>query len=100
MKNMNVKKEKITEEALMEKLDNYLSKMESDNALPYYILSGSGPAMYYSIVDRNMICINRGVEVVHVPQYDDVYKGKQVAYIGDSYFILVNPDELIDIGFN
>ena len=97
---MDTKKQKMTEKVIMEKLDSYMENMKSENALPYYILSGSGPAMYYSIGDRKMICVNRGIEVVHVPQYNDVYKGKHVAYLGDSYFILVNPDELINIGFN
>jgi len=97
---MGTKNDKITEKSLMEKLDSYMANMAKEKTLPYCILSGSGPSMFYSIGDRKMICINRGVEVVHVPQYDNVYKGKHVVYRGDSYFILVNPDDLINIGFN
>ncbi len=90
----------ITEEALMDKIDSYINNLKEDPSLPYFILSGSGPGLYYSVGDRSMVCVQRGTEVVPIDKYDGVYKGKKVVFIGKSQFILVNEEELIDIGFN
>ncbi len=90
----------ITEEALMDKIDSYINNLKEDPSLPYFILSGSGPGLYYSVGDRSMVCVQRGTEVIPIDKYDGVYKGKKVVFIGKSQFILVNEEELIDIGFN
>ena len=90
----------ITEEALMDKIDSYINNLKEDPSIPYFILSGSGPGLYYSVGDRSMVCVQRGTEVVPIDKYDGVYKGKKVVFIGKSQFILVNEEELIDIGFN
>jgi hypothetical protein len=92
--------DKTTEEALMEKIDSYINNLKDDPSLPYFILSGSGPALYYSVGERTMVCVQRGTEVIPIDKYDGVYKDKKVVFIGKSQFILVNEDELIDIGFN
>jgi len=91
---------KITEELLMEKIEAYMKSIQDDPSEPYFILSGSGPALYYSVGDRTMVCVQRGTEVTPISKYDGVYKGKRVVFLGKSQFILVNEDELIDIGFN
>tara|TARA_R100000664_G_scaffold33752_1_gene51843 strand:- start:393 stop:695 length:303 start_codon:yes stop_codon:yes gene_type:complete len=88
------------EEELMSKIDAYISSLKEDPSLPYFILSGSGPALYYDVGGRTMVCVQRGTEVVPIDKYDGVYKDKKVVFIGKSQFILVNEDELIDIGFN
>ena len=92
--------ETITEESLMNKIDSYIKGIQEDTSLPYFILSGSGPGLYYSIGDRTMICVQKGTEVVPIDKYDGVYKDKKVVFVGKSQFILVNENELIDIGFN
>jgi len=92
--------ETITEESLMNKIDSYIKGIQEDPSLPYFILSGSGPGLYYSIGDRTMICVQKGTEVVPIDKYDGVYKDKKVVFVGKSQFILVNENELIDIGFN
>tara|TARA_R110002110_G_scaffold107117_1_gene268081 strand:- start:1189 stop:1482 length:294 start_codon:yes stop_codon:yes gene_type:complete len=97
---MKPEEETITEELLMDKINSYIKGLHEDASIPYFILSGSGPGLYYSIADREMICIQKGTEVVPISKYDGVYKGKRVVFIGKSQFILVNEEELIDIGFN
>ena len=97
---MKEAEEKITEEMLMDKIESYIKSIKDDPSVPYFILSGSGPGLYYSIGDRTMVCIQKGTEVIPVGKYDGVYEGKRVVFIGKSQFILVNEEELIDIGFN
>ena len=84
----------------MDKIESYIQSIKDDPSVPYFILSGSGPGLYYSVGDRTMVCVQRGTEVTPVSKYDGVYKGKKVVFLGKSQFILVNEDELIDIGFN
>ncbi len=49
--------DKITEEMLMDKIESYIKSIKDDPSIPYFILSGSGPGLYYSIGHRTMVCI-------------------------------------------
>ena len=80
---MKEAEEEITEEMLMDKIETYINSIKDDPSIPYFILSGSGPGLYYSIGDRTMVCIQKGTEVIPIDKYDDIYEGKKVVFIGN-----------------
>ncbi len=94
------KEELDLDEAMLDSVEKYMETMLKSDAKPYYVISGSGPAMYYSIGDRSMVLVHRGTEVIPMEKYDGIYKNKRVVFVGDDKFILVNEEDVISIGFN
>ena len=75
-----------------------LKELQSENPQPVYILSGSGPAWYYSDLKKAMIKVSRGSECLFCEQ-DPGNDEKYIVQIGYEVFS-IHKKELLEIGWN
>jgi hypothetical protein len=65
---------------------------------PYQIISGSGHGWFLDPSTKSMVKVPRGTEIVQVTEKPDK-RGKVIARAEHRY-IMISPDEIIDVGYN
>ena len=64
----------------------------------YQIISGSGDGWYLDPTTKSMVKVPRGTEIIQVTEKPDK-RGKVIARAEHRY-IMISPDEIIDVGYN
>ena len=83
---------------LSEEAFSDLLLLDGGSSEPYYVISGSGLAWYLDPESKQFVQISRGTEVVPV---DDPDAGSDRVLVRAPYrFLLVPPDEILEIGWN
>ena len=76
-----------------------ISEATKDNdPSPYQIISGSGDGWFLDPTTKMLIKVPRGTEIVQVTEKPDK-RGKVIARAEHRY-IMISPDEIIDVGYN
>jgi hypothetical protein len=76
-----------------------ISEATKDNApMPYQIISGSGDGWFLDPTTKMLIKVPRGTEIIQITEKPDKL-GKVVARAEHRY-IMISPDEIIDVGYN
>ena len=76
-----------------------ISEVTKDNTpMQYQIISGSGNGWFLDPTTKIMVKVPRGTEIVQVTTEPDK-RGKVIARAEHRY-IMISPDEIIDVGYN
>ena len=76
-----------------------ISEATKDNApLPYQIISGSGDGWFLAPSTKLLVKVPRGTEIVQITEKPN--KRGKVVVRAEHRYIMISPDEIIDVGYN
>ena len=76
-----------------------ISEATKDNApLPYQIISGSGDGWFLDPSIKLLVKVPRGTEIVQITEKPN--KRGKVVVRAEHRYIMISPDEIIDVGYN
>ena len=84
----------------METVDNEIldtiSALAADD-LPCYVLSGSGIGWFFSPDTFQMVCVQRGTEIIPLDEIND--SGK-ILVSSPTHVFLIPEQEIVEVGYN
>ena len=85
---------------MMETVDNEIldtiSALAADD-LPCYVLSGSGIGWFFSPDTFQMVCVQRGTEIIPLDEIND--SGK-ILVSSPTHVFLIPEQEIVEVGYN
>jgi len=98
----------ITKEIIMTDFDLSLVEVELEDvdlyaqgsSLPQYIISGSGWGWFFDPESHQMVRVARGSEIVPLPSADDELINSKVLVRASYRFLLIDSDEVQEVGWN
>mgnify|MGYP001388377163 CR=1 FL=1 len=75
-----------------------ISATTDEPPVPYQIISGSGYGWFFDPTEKKMTRLARGAEIMQISKKPDS-RGKVLARTEHRY-IMISPDEIIDVGYN
>tara|TARA_B100000282_G_C31392180_1_gene336156 strand:- start:61 stop:318 length:258 start_codon:yes stop_codon:yes gene_type:complete len=85
---------------MMETFDNSvldtISALAADD-LPTYVLSGSGIGWFFSPDTFQMVCVQRGTEIIPL---DEVDTDDKILVSSPNHVFLIPKQEIVEVGYN
>ena len=73
-----------------------ISALAADD-LPCYVLSGSGAGWFFSPDTFQMVCVQRGTEIIPL---DEINASGKVLVSSSNYVFFIPEQEIIEVGYN
>jgi len=83
-------------ESIQDEIDHLLISFMPEKEEPQRVLSGSGYGWFWSPQTKQMTMAIRGTEIIFISEYDD----KKSLVMSHSNILVVDKDEIIEVGFN
>ena len=72
---------------------------EDDELIAEHQIKGSGESFFFSYIERNFIKLPRGMQIYIIAENFDMLN-RTLAYTCTHELILIEPDEILYLGFN
>ena len=83
---------------VLKQLSGEVTAEDGDLIAPHFIL-GTGDIWCYQPTNRNFIKISRGIPIYILCESYDL-KGRHLVYTIDGNMVLIDPDEIVELGFD
>ena len=77
---------------------DFSGSLGTGSHIPYYVISGSGPAYFLDPDTMEMVRVERGTEVLPIPGEDD--EDGRIMVRAPFRFLMIPEDEVVDVGWN